>query len=50
LLFFDEDTPGSPRYLKEMAEKKARVSSYQVMTINAYDIQVIVEEDRQDGY
>lgn len=47
LLLFDDEKGGSPRYLKEKAEKHANKGPFTLITIDAYDLQVIEEDLRE---
>lgn len=48
LLFYDEEgKEGSPKYVKEKAMERYEQYGYEVITITAYDIQLIVEEEQQ---
>ena len=44
LLVYDEDNEGSPKYVKKLAEKYAENHEYEIITITAYDLQVVAEE------
>ncbi|WP_099351631.1 DUF1273 domain-containing protein [Fredinandcohnia onubensis] len=46
LIFYDEEKDGSPRYIYADAKKKSENEDYQLITINAYDLQAIVEEEQ----
>ena len=51
VLFYDEDgKEGSPKYIKEKAIKKRYEIGYEVITISAFDIQDIVEEEQQKDW
>lgn len=51
LLFYDEENPGSPKYLYELAQKYQEQNSYEIRKIQFSDLQDIVEEARfQDEY
>ncbi|MCU9613403.1 DUF1273 domain-containing protein [Caldibacillus lycopersici] len=45
LLIYDDENPGSPKYLKELATQYAETTDYQLFIINSYDLQVIAEEE-----
>lgn len=48
LLFYDEDgKEGSPKYIQAKAWQRSEEDGYEVLTITAYDIQEIVEEEQQ---
>ncbi|WP_449538370.1 DUF1273 domain-containing protein [Ferdinandcohnia sp. Marseille-Q9671] len=46
LILYDEEKDGSPRYMYTEAKKKADNDNYQLITINAYDLQAVVEEEQ----
>ncbi|WP_026021917.1 DUF1273 domain-containing protein [Bacillus timonensis] len=46
LILYDEEKDGSPRYIFAEAKKKAENEGYQLFTINAYDLQTIIEEEQ----
>ncbi|MCA1030455.1 DUF1273 domain-containing protein [Bacillus timonensis] len=46
LLVYDIENPGSPRYLYEEAKKEVERSKYELILINQYDLQAIVEEEQ----
>ncbi|MEH7388473.1 DUF1273 domain-containing protein [Bacillus sp. JJ1521] len=46
LILYDEENEGSPRYIYSDAKKKCENEDYQLITINAYDLQAVVEEDQ----
>jgi uncharacterized phage-like protein YoqJ len=51
VLFYDEDgKEGSPKYIKEKAMKRYEEYGYEVITISAFDIQDIVEEEQQKDW
>ncbi|MFC0271658.1 DUF1273 domain-containing protein [Metabacillus herbersteinensis] len=45
LLVYDNEKPGSPKYLFELAQKKQEVEEYPLFLIDFYDLQLIVEEE-----
>lgn len=47
LLVYDEDQEASPKYVKRLAEKYQEQNEYELLTITAYDLQVIAEEMQQ---
>lgn len=51
LILYDEDTPGSPKYILEIARKKQeKDETFHIKSITPYDIQVLVEEEQmEDG-
>lgn len=44
LLVYDEENEGSPKYMKHLVEKYRETHDYELLTINAYDLQIIAEE------
>ncbi|WP_453997609.1 DUF1273 domain-containing protein [Bacillus nitroreducens] len=46
LILYDEEKDGSPRYIYGDAKKKCENENYSLITINAYDLQTIVEEEQ----
>lgn len=46
IILYDEEKDGSPRYIYADAKKKYENEGYQLITINAYDLQVIAEEEQ----
>jgi uncharacterized phage-like protein YoqJ len=46
LLVYDEERPGSPKYLYEVAKKRAKNEPYEIFLINFFDLQTIVEEEQ----
>ena len=46
LIVYDEENEGSPKFIKEAADRYAEVSDYVVLTITANDLQVIAEEEQ----
>jgi uncharacterized phage-like protein YoqJ len=46
LAVYDEEGPGSPQYIIEMARKKAEEKDYPIHIIDSYDLQVVVEEEQ----
>lgn len=49
LILYDEDTPGSPKYILDIARKKQVLDdTFQIHSITPYDIQVIAEEERTE--
>ncbi len=47
LLVYDEENEGSPRYIKKQALQWAEKQPYSIITINAYDLQSIADDERQ---
>jgi len=50
LLVYDEENEGSPKYVLRTAEKYADQHNYEIMKINAYDLQVVAEEMQRDTW
>ncbi|MNI21936.1 hypothetical protein D3C73_754780 [compost metagenome] len=50
VIVYDEDNDGSPKYIKEQASQLALKQVYPIITINAYDLQSIAEDEQQDFY
>lgn len=48
LLVYDEENPGSPKFMLSEAKKRQGQGSYDLLIINAYDIQSIVEEEQMN--
>lgn len=48
ILVYDEDTEGSPKFMKQQAAQIAAHHAYPIMTINAYDLQNIAEDEQGD--
>jgi uncharacterized phage-like protein YoqJ len=46
LLLYDEDTPGTPRYILEEAKKKEKREAFSIIRITPEDIQHIVEDEQ----
>ena len=44
LLVYDEDNEGSPKYILKLVEKYMEQNDYELIRINAYDLQVVAEE------
>ena len=44
LLIYDEDNEGSPKYILKLVEKYMEQNDYELMRINAYDLQMVAEE------
>jgi len=47
LLVYDAEKEGSPKYIKEKAEKYAEKNEYNLHMIDFYEIQLIAEEEQQ---
>ena len=50
LIFYDSENEGSPKFIKQSADRYAEKSDYQVLTITADDLQVIAEEEQMDEW
>lgn len=50
LLVYDEENEGSPKYIKRAAEKHAAHNRYTLVTINADDLQLVVEEEQHSHW
>ncbi len=50
LLIYDEENEGSPKYLKRLADKFAENHAYEIIIVNAYDLQIIAEELAQSDW
>lgn len=48
LLVYDEENEGSPKYMKEEAEKKAAREEYPIIMISSYDLQEVAEEIQEN--
>ena len=46
LLVYDEEKEGTPKYMKEEADKKVETGGYHLLLITAYDLQLLVEEEQ----
>ncbi|MFS0863335.1 DUF1273 domain-containing protein [Fredinandcohnia sp. 179-A 10B2 NHS] len=46
LVLYDEENEGSPKYIYADAKKRAENGDYELITINGYDLQTIVEEEQ----
>ena len=44
LLIYDEDNEGSPKYILKLVEKYMEQHEYELIRINAYDLQMVAEE------
>ena len=47
---YDEETDGSPKFIKKEAEQYAEKNDYQVMLITADDLRVVTEEEQYDSW
>lgn len=50
LLVYDEDNEGSPKYVKQLAEKFAEQHDYELLKITAYDLQMIAEDLQREAW
>ncbi|WP_127585462.1 DUF1273 domain-containing protein [Paenibacillus koleovorans] len=50
LLVYDEENEGSPRFIRRQAMQLAEKGSYRIVTINAYDLQNVAEEERAESF
>ncbi len=50
LLVYDEENEGSPKYIKTLAEKYGDKQEYPIFIIDAYDLQTVAEEERNDYF
>lgn len=50
LIVYDEETDGSPKFIKKEAERYAETSDYQVLTITADDLRVAAEEEQMNEW
>ena len=50
LFVYDEDNEGSPKFMKRSAEKYAKETPYEVLTITALDLQWIAEEIERERW
>lgn len=48
LIVYDEENEGSPKFMKKLAEQYAEKNDYSLFIIDAYDLQTIAEEERND--
>ncbi|WP_078550571.1 DUF1273 domain-containing protein [Litchfieldia alkalitelluris] len=46
LIVYDEETEGSPKFIYNQARNEVDHSNYQLFIINAYDLQMIAEEEQ----
>lgn len=47
LIIYDEDNEGSPKYVLNLVEKYMENHEYELIRVNAYDLQMIAEEIQQ---
>ncbi|PSL40409.1 putative phage-like protein YoqJ [Planomicrobium soli] len=50
LIVYDEETDGSPKFIKQEAERYAEKADYEVLTITADDLRVVTEEEQLDEW
>lgn len=50
LLVYDEENEGSPKFIKELAQKYAETHDYSILTISADDLQLVAEEEQQNQW
>jgi uncharacterized phage-like protein YoqJ len=50
LLVYDEENEGSPKYIKQQAIQHALSRNYAILTINAYDLQSIADEEQPEYF
>ena len=50
LLIYDEDNEASPKYVKKLAQRFCETHSYEIIEINAYDLQMVAEEMQQQDW
>lgn len=48
ILVYDEETEGSPKFIKEQAMQFANTQPYPVIIINAFDLQDMADEEHRD--
>ena len=46
LILYDEDRPGSPKYMMDLARRYAEGHEYTIIPINFFDLQLIAEEEQ----
>lgn len=46
LVVYDEERPGNPQYIMEMAKNKATQQAYPIFIIDDYELQLVVEEEQ----
>ena len=49
LILYDEEQDGSPKYVKQLVKTyiDKHNADYELLTIDAYDLQVVAEEEQQ---
>lgn len=50
LIVYDEETDGSPKFIKKEAERYAEKANYEVLTITADDLRIVSEEEQYDEW
>lgn len=50
LILYDEETDGSPKFIKKEAERYAEKCDYQVLTITGDDLRVVTEEEQMNDW
>lgn len=50
LLLYDEDNEGSPKYVLNLVMKYMENNDYELLRINAYDLQVVAEEMQREDW
>lgn len=50
LILYDEETDGSPKFIKKEAERYAEKNEYQVLTITGDDLRVVTEEEQMNEW
>ncbi|MET0959473.1 MAG: DUF1273 domain-containing protein [Psychrobacillus psychrotolerans] len=49
LIIYDEENEGSPKFIKKLAEQYAEKNDYRLISIDAYDLQLMAEEIAEEG-
>jgi uncharacterized phage-like protein YoqJ len=47
LIIYDEENEGTPKYILEEAEARMEKDGYELIIVNSYDLQVVVEEEQE---
>lgn len=50
LLLYDEDNEASPKYVLNLVLKYMENNEYELLRINAYDLQVVAEEMQREDW
>ncbi|TWT24769.1 SLOG family protein [Planomicrobium sp. CPCC 101110] len=50
LIVYDEETDGSPKFIKKEADRYAEKADYEVLTITADDLRIVTEEEQMDEW